>query len=55
VAREAFELAAAKLPIRTKFVMRPAFMAVREEVIYDAPMSDENLDGEANDAAVEAS
>jgi large subunit ribosomal protein L16 len=54
VAREAFELAAAKLPIRTKFVMRPAFMAVREEVIYDAPMSDENLDGEANDAAVEA-
>jgi large subunit ribosomal protein L16 len=35
VAREAFELAAAKLPIRVKFVSRPAYLPVREEVVYE--------------------
>jgi large subunit ribosomal protein L16 len=35
VAREAFELAAAKLPIRVKFVTRPAYLPVREEVVYE--------------------
>ncbi|MCA8930219.1 MAG: 50S ribosomal protein L16 [Alphaproteobacteria bacterium] len=37
LAREAFELAAAKLPIRTKFVGRPAYLPVREAVVYEAP------------------
>lgn len=37
LAKEAFELAAAKLPIRTKFVTRPSYMPVREQVIYEAP------------------
>ena len=35
LAREAFELAAAKLPIRVKFVTRPAYLPIREEVIYE--------------------
>lgn len=35
VAREAFELAAAKLPIRVKFVSRPAYLPAREDVVYE--------------------
>jgi large subunit ribosomal protein L16 len=51
LAREAFELAAAKLPIRTKFVTRPAYLPVREEVIYDAPPPLDDLEDEVDAAA----
>jgi len=53
LAREAFELAAAKLPIRTKFVMRPAFMPERAEVVYDPPpmQADDDLDDAQADVA----
>jgi large subunit ribosomal protein L16 len=67
LAREAFELAAAKLPIRVKFVTRPAYLPVREEVVYeersaeefDAEMeawTDDDASGDAaeGDAAEEA-
>jgi len=50
LAREAFELAAAKLPIRTKFVTRPAYMPIREEVIYEPPPPLE--EGEFEDGTV---
>lgn len=66
LAREAFELAAAKLPIRTKFVTRPTYMPVREQVIYEAPppldddvedetdVEAEADEGEGEEAAAEA-
>ena len=41
LAREAFALAAAKLPISVKFVTRPAYMPIREEVIYEDRLTDE--------------
>jgi large subunit ribosomal protein L16 len=57
IAREAFELAAAKLPIPVKFVSRPAYLPIREEVVYemmpeedlDAPIEDEGIADEAAD------
>ncbi len=66
VAREALELAAAKLPIPVKFVSRPAYLPIREEVVYemmaeedlDVPIEDEGVsedaDGEEEAAAEEA-
>lgn len=51
LAREAFELAAAKLPIRTKFVMRPTYMPVHETVIYEAPPVAETDEEETDVAA----
>ena len=41
LAREAFELAAAKLPIRVKFVTRPAYLPIREEVFYEERSAEE--------------
>ena len=41
LAREAFELAAAKLPIRVKFVTRPAYLPIREEVVYEERSAEE--------------
>jgi len=54
VAREALELAAAKLPIAVKFVSRPAYLPIREEVVYEM-MAEENLDApvEGEDADVD--
>jgi large subunit ribosomal protein L16 len=43
IARDALALAAAKLPIPVKFVSRPAYLPIREEVIYEM-MSIEDLD-----------
>lgn len=43
IARDALALAAAKLPIPVKFVSRPAYLPIREEVIYEM-MSVEDLD-----------
>ena len=43
IARDALALAAAKLPIPVKFVSRPAYLPIREEVIYEM-MSLEDLD-----------
>ena len=63
IARDAFALAAAKLPIRTKFVARAAYLPEREEVVYemrpeedlDAPVVDENEEArEGEEAEAEA-
>lgn len=64
IAREALELAAAKLPIAVKFVSRPAYLPIREEVVYemmveedlDAPVEGEGaeVDGEEEAATEEA-
>ena len=54
LAREAFELAAAKLPIRVKFVTRPAYMPVREAVVYEERSAEEfdaEMEGWADDDA----
>ena len=51
LAREAFELAAAKLPIPVKFVTRPAYLPVREEVVYEM-MPEEDLDAPVEEEAV---
>ena len=48
VAREAFELAAAKLPIPVKIVTRPAYLPIREEVVYEM-MPEEDLDAPVTD------
>ena len=61
IAREAFALAAAKLPIPVKFVSRPAYLPIREEVVYemmpeedlDAPVEDEAAAEEGSDADAE--
>jgi large subunit ribosomal protein L16 len=50
LAREAFELAAAKLPIPVKFVTRPAYLPIRQEVVYDT-MPEEDLDAPVEDDA----
>jgi large subunit ribosomal protein L16 len=52
LAREAMALAAAKLPIPVKFVTRPAYMPIREEVVYEE-RAEEVFDDE--DAAADAS
>jgi len=52
LAREAFELAAAKLPIPVKFVTRPAYLPVRAPVVYEAPPV-EDLEEEAAEAEEE--
>lgn len=51
IAREAFELAAAKLPIPVKFVTRPAYLPIREEVVYEM-MPEEDLDAPIEDGAI---
>ncbi len=48
LAREALALAAAKLPISVKFVSRPAYLPIREEVVYEM-MADEDFDAPVND------
>ena len=50
LAREAFELAAAKLPIPVKFVTRPAYLPIRQEVVYDT-MPEEDLDAPVDEDA----
>ena len=59
LAREAFDLAAAKLPIRVKFVTRPAYLPIREEVVYEERSMEEfEAEMEAwdeEDAAVDVS
>ena len=62
LARDAFELAAAKLPIPVKFVSRPAYLPIRKEVVYeampeedlDAPVEDTNADESADEEVAEA-
>ena len=53
IAREAFELAAAKLPIPVKFVTRPAYLPIHQEVVYEGSPEDDGLDVD-DDAADEA-